>query len=105
RSDRVALRQRLQPARAGDVRESGVHRGRRIRDGPLLIGLPARLAAAWIGLLMILSGCADAQPAGDRTPTTPTPIPAATLSTPAAGPTSSQPTKQPAAKPQRTSVT
>jgi len=69
------------------------------------MGVPARLAAAWIGLLMILSGCADAQPAGDRTPTTPTPIPAATLSTPAAGPAPSQPTKQPAAKPQRTSVT
>ena len=69
------------------------------------MGLPARLAAVWIGLLMILSGCADAQPAGDRTPTAPTPIPAATLSTPAAGPSSGQPTKQPAAKPQRTSVT
>jgi poly-gamma-glutamate synthesis protein (capsule biosynthesis protein) len=67
--------------------------------------LPARLAAVWIGLLMILSGCADAQPAGDRTPTAPTPTPAATLSTPAAGPSPGQPTKQPAAKPQRTSVT
>ena len=69
------------------------------------MGTPARLAAAWIGLLMILSSCADAQPAGERTPTAPTPIPAATSSTPAAGPSSGQPTKQPAAKPQRTSVT
>ena len=69
------------------------------------MGLPARLAAAWIGLLMILSGCADAQPAGDRTPTAPTPTPAATLSTPAAGPSPGQATKQSAAKPQRTSVT
>ena len=68
------------------------------------MAIPARLAATWIGLLMILSGCADAQPAGERTPTAPTPIPAATSSTPAAGPSSGQPTKQPAAKPQRTSV-
>ena len=66
---------------------------------------PARLAAAWIGLLMILSGCADAQPAGDRTPTAPTHTPAATLSTPAAGPSPGQATKQLGAKPQRTSVT
>jgi poly-gamma-glutamate synthesis protein (capsule biosynthesis protein) len=67
--------------------------------------LPARLAAVWIGLLMILSGCADAQPAGDRTPTAPTPTPAATLSTPAAVPSPGQATKQSGAKPQRTSVT
>jgi poly-gamma-glutamate synthesis protein (capsule biosynthesis protein) len=67
--------------------------------------LPARLAAVWIGLLMILSGCADAQPAGDRTPTAPTPTPAATLSTPAAGPSPGQATKQSGAKSQRTSVT
>src|SRR6476659_5055091 len=66
------------------------------------MGLPARLAAAWIGLLMILSGCAGAQPTGDRTPT---PTPAATLSTPAAGPSPGQATKQSAAKLQRTSVT
>jgi poly-gamma-glutamate capsule biosynthesis protein CapA/YwtB (metallophosphatase superfamily) len=67
--------------------------------------LPARLAAVWIGLLMILSGCADAQPAGDRTPTAPTPTPAATLSTPAAVPSPGQATKQSGAKSQRTSVT
>ncbi|MFZ1115803.1 MAG: CapA family protein, partial [Propionibacteriaceae bacterium] len=70
-----------------------------------MIELLARLAAVWIGLLMILSGCADAQPEGDRTPTAPTPTPAATLSTPAAGPSPGQATKQSAAKPQRTSVT
>ena len=69
------------------------------------MGTPARLAAAWIGPLMILSGCANAQPAGNRTPTVPTPVPAATASTTAAGPSSGQPTQRPAAKPQRTSVT
>ncbi len=69
------------------------------------MALPARLAAVWVGLLMILSGFADAQPARERTPTAATPIPTATSSTPAAGPSSGQPTKQPAAKPQWTSVT
>ena len=67
----------------------------------------ARLAAALVRLLMILSGCANAQPVGNRTPAaSPTPSPAATSSTPTAGPSSSaQATKPPPAKPQRTSVT
>ena len=56
---------------------------------------------------MILSGCANAQQQAGRTPTpAPTPSPTGRPSTPPASPgPSGQSTKQPSAKPQRTSVT
>jgi poly-gamma-glutamate capsule biosynthesis protein CapA/YwtB (metallophosphatase superfamily) len=67
----------------------------------------ARLAALWIGLLIILSSWAADQPAAGRTPLAgPTPSPNATPNTPTTSPTRSvQSTEQLAAKPQRTSVT
>ena len=55
---------------------------------------------------MILSGCANVQPEAGSTPAASTPRPAQTLTRPTASPDSSgQPTRRPAAKPQRTSVT
>jgi hypothetical protein len=66
----------------------------------------ARLVTGAITLLIILSGCANAQPPVDRSPATPpTPPPAQSSITPKTSPSSDQPTKRPAAKPQRTSVT
>jgi Bacterial capsule synthesis protein PGA_cap len=66
------------------------------------MGTPARLAAVWIGLLMILSGCVNAQPAGDRAPAV---DPSPTVSSSIQSPSPSSSPSKPPAKPQRTSVT
>ena len=93
RSDRVPLRQRLQPTCAGDIREVGFTAGRRVRDGPLLDADTCPAGSSLDRSVDDLVRPAQMPRTGRRSyaDAAPTPIPAATPST-AAGPSPGQPT-------------